>query len=590
MIILLKGLIASARQRALLALALTAAVGLTEGLTLLLLIPLLSLAGVNVEGSASSIAEWLGSAFGAFGVRPTLGVVLAVYVVLTVMQASLVRVRSIADTVAVQNYALALRSRLYTAIARAEWLVLSRIPTSKLTFALTTAVGEVEKGAHNLLFLIATGVVALVYGVVAFRVSAAMSAIVIGATLLVLIAQRAGVALGRKKGEEVTATAVELYSSASEQLGGLKTAKSYGNETRHLSHFLDVGREINRAQLGLTYAFANLRWQTTVGSVIALSVILFLAVGILHLPTASILVLLFLFSRLVPRMLSLQQTYQEISSVLPALDTIDALADECERSPESVDAHQAHLTVSESIELRGVSFKYDQASTARQLADIDLVIEAGTTVAIVGASGVGKSTIADILLGLIYPTEGTVRIDDAELDRSHIGSWRSQVGYVAQETFLFNESVRFNLDWASPGASELDMREALSNAAALEFVDRLPARLDTVIGERGVRLSGGERQRLSLARALLRRPRVLILDEATSALDSENEERIYSAIQRLHGEMTIVVITHRLATVRNADRIYVVDEGRVVAAGKWDDLVLGSERFRQLALKQGIAG
>jgi ATP-binding cassette subfamily C protein len=245
--------------------------------------------------------------------------------------------------------------------------------------------------------------------------------------------------------------------------------------------------------------------------------------------------------------------------------------------------------IEKGIELVDVSFSYSGNAQAPQLHSVSLSIPAGKTSAIVGASGAGKSTVADMLLGLIIPDAGTVSIDGRPLDESHLKSWREQIAYVAQDTFLFNDTVRFNLDWAAPGATEREMNDALASAAA-DFVSALPSGLDTVIGERGVRLSGGERQRLSLARALLRHPRVLILDEATSSLDSENEERIFRAIQRLHGEMTIVIITHRLSTIRSADVIHVLDAGRVVASGSWDELMaLEESRLRELSRSQGLA-
>ncbi|HEY0241836.1 MAG TPA: ABC transporter ATP-binding protein [Gemmatimonadaceae bacterium] len=586
MISLLRGLFAAAPGRATLALALTAAVGLTEGITLLLLLPLLQLAGVAVEGSLGSLSAKLASAFNAVGVPPTLASVLIVYVALTVMQATLVRARSLADTVAVQTYTLALRERLYSAIARAQWLVVSRIRSSDFTYGLTTAIDQVDKGANNLLYLIATTVVALVYAVVAIRVSTSMSAIVLGASVLLLIAERARTLLGRRRGQEMTTSTAALFATAAEQLGGLKTAKSYGHEERHLFLFVEVGRKVNAARIALTRAFASLRWQTTVGSVLALSVILYLAVEVFHLPTAAILLLLFVFSRLVPRIIALQQTFQEILSVVPALDTVQSLIDDCEAAPERTTTNQQPVMLDKGIALRNVSFSYTGNIALPQVHEVSLDIPAGKTTAIVGSSGAGKSTIADLLLGLITPQSGTVLIDDEVLDESHLKSWRGQVGYVAQDTFLFNDTVRFNLDWAAPGASEAEMNAALASAAAV-FVKTLPNGLDTVIGERGVRLSGGERQRLSLARALLRHPRVLILDEATSSLDSENEERIFRAIHRLHGALTIVIITHRVSTIRNADRIYVLDHGRLVDSGTFDELIEREDsRLRMLSRTQ----
>ena len=351
MISLLRGLFAAAPGRATLALALTAAVGLTEGITLLLLLPLLQLAGVAVEGSLGSLSAKLASAFNAVGVPPTLASVLIVYVALTVMQATLVRARSLADTVAVQTYTLALRERLYSAIARAQWLVVSRIRSSDFTYGLTTAIDQVDKGANNLLYLIATTVVALVYAVVAIRVSPSMSAIVLGASVLLLIAERARTLLGRRRGQEMTTSTAALFATAAEQLGGLKTAKSYGHEERHLFLFVEVGRKVNAARIALTRAFASLRWQTTVGSVLALSVILYLAVEVFHLPTAAILLLLFVFSRLVPRIIALQQTFQEILSVVPALDTVQSQIDDCEAAPERTTTNQQPVMLGHQVHL-----------------------------------------------------------------------------------------------------------------------------------------------------------------------------------------------------------------------------------------------
>lgn len=583
---LFKGILSANRGRALAAVALAILVGATEGATLLLLIPLLHLAGVS--SGASPVAGSLAGIFNRLSLTPTLSVVLLLYISLTIAQGLLARLQRVVDTEVIQNYALALRTRLYSSIARAEWLVVSRIRSSDFTFALTTAVDNAEHGAYSVLGFVSSSAVAIFYLALAVRLSPTMSAVVIGLGALLLLAERARVVLGKKAGGMVTSTTQDLFATAAEQLGGLKTAKSYGQEERHLSLFLDASDRLNKANLAMTRAFASLRLRLTIGSVIALSLILYLAVEVIVLPTASILLLLFLFSRLVPRLVNLQSTLQQVFSALPALETIDGLIEQCERFPEAPHQTKLPIALRNEIRLDDVSFSY--SGTTPQLMNLDLTIAAGDTTAVVGASGAGKSTFADMLLGLIVPSSGQILIDGVPLDSGHLESWRGQIGYVAQETFLFNETIRVNLDWAQPGASEQAMIAALRSAAAWEYVSSLPLGIDTIIGERGVRLSGGERQRLSLARALLRHPRLLILDEATSALDSENEIHIYRAVQALHGEATIVVITHRLATVRGADRIHVLDRGRLVASGSWEDLMKSNNpRFRELCQAQGIA-
>jgi ATP-binding cassette subfamily C protein len=225
------------------------------------------------------------------------------------------------------------------------------------------------------------------------------------------------------------------------------------------------------------------------------------------------------------------------------------------------------------IRFEGVSFAYNERYQHAALKDVNLVIPAGQTMAFCGRSGAGKTTLADILMGLIRPSAGRVLIDNTLLAGENIHHWRRSVGYVPQEPFLFNETVRANLLWAQPGATEQDLRAALRASAAEEFVDHLPSGLDTLVGDRGVRLSGGERQRLTMARALLGKPSILILDEATSSLDTENERLIQDAIHRLHGELTVVVIAHRVSTVRKADSIIVLNRGEIVEQGTWQALL-----------------
>ncbi len=236
-----------------------------------------------------------------------------------------------------------------------------------------------------------------------------------------------------------------------------------------------------------------------------------------------------------------------------------------------------------------VSFTYSggQSPVVR---GVDITIPAGRTVAIVGPSGAGKSTIADLLMGLMAPESGSIVVDGTPLDAARALAWREQVGYVAQDAFLFHDTVRANLLWARPEASEADLSEALRIAAADEFVARLPQGLETVVGDRGAALSQGERQRIAIARAILRRPRLLVLDEATNSLDSENEARILAALGRMRGALTTVLIAHRLSTIRWADLIYVVEDGRIVESGDWVSLSARLDsRLRNWCVAQGLA-
>jgi ATP-binding cassette subfamily C protein len=273
--------------------------------------------------------------------------------------------------------------------------------------------------------------------------------------------------------------------------------------------------------------------------------------------------------------------------MLPSFSRVMELQRRCEEAAETETKIYEKIDIGNRIKFNKVSFSYDGNTPV--IKDIDIAIKAGQTTAIVGPSGAGKTTIADLLMGLIVPNEGSILVDEKEFAPERTRAWREQIGYVPQDTFLFNDTVNANLLWANPAANEEEINQSLRFAAAVEFVNGLPKGLDTILGDRGVLVSGGERQRLALARALLRKPSLLILDEATSSLDSENEKRIQNAIEKLHGYMTILVISHRLSTIQGADLIHVVEEGRLVESGTWNELISKENgRLHAFCKAQGI--
>jgi len=263
--------------------------------------------------------------------------------------------------------------------------------------------------------------------------------------------------------------------------------------------------------------------------------------------------------QLVPPLKHLSELAGPITRGLAALDRGVALIDTS--LPERGGSFDPGRSAGH-VELRGVTLAY-RAGQRPALDRVDLEVRAGETVALVGPSGSGKSTVAALLPRFFDVTGGRITADGIDLRDVKLESLRKQIALVAQDTFLFHDTIRANLTWVRPEVSGDDINRALTLAMA-DFVHALPNGLDTVVGDRGVRLSGGERQRIALARALLRKPSLLILDEATSAIDRENEQRILDAIDRLHGSMTIVMITHRMAAVASADAVHVLDEGRIV--------------------------
>ena len=558
--------------RVALVLALMLLVSLIEGVGLILLIPLLGLTGINVQqGTVGAIDGFVSAAFNMAGLRPTLLSVLAVYVLITIALSFLQRWQTVSSASLEYDFVNRLRRRLYTTITNASWLSFTRDKASAFTHALTTELDRVDMATYSLLAMIVNAAVAAVYVLLALRLSVVMTVLVFVCGAVLLLVLKGKTRAARLRGEELSAATGEMYSAATEHLGGMKVVKAYNAEQRNISIFSEMTTRVAGIYSASARNYANVKFWFDTGAVLILGLILYVSLEMASMPVAGVLVLLFLFARIMPKLSTIQQNYQHFVHALPAFAAVREIEARCLAESDPVTTDAEPVLFRQSVKLDHVDFEYEPDGFRLQA--LDLTIPFGDMTAIVGQSGAGKSTIADLVMGLVAPGRGRVLIDGTALEARLIKSWRDQIGYVAQDTFLFHDTVRANLLWARPEATEEEMWQALKLAAADEFVKALPQGLETVLGDRGVRLSGGERQRIALARALLRKPQLLILDEATSALDSENEKRILAAIEELHGRLTILIIAHRLSTIRQADYIYLIERGRLIEHGDWTSLI-----------------
>lgn len=373
-------------------------------------------------------------------------------------------------------------------------------------------------------------------------------------------------------------------------LGGIATIKAFGaerRESRRVEAASDAYAAANRAAITLSAAFVPIiRVAILCGFMVTLVVGGHLTIeGTLEVGMYSVLV--FMTQRLLWPLTRLGETldlYQRgIASLRRILDLIDA--------PVAVRAGARELPLlpagsrGRAVTFADTRFVYrdgDGSVRTRVLDGLDLDVRSGETHAIVGPTGAGKSTVVKLLLRLYDAEDGTVAIDGVPVGELTFESLRGAIGYVGQDTFLFDGSVADNLRYGAPGVSDEQLRAAAEAAEAHEFVAALPHGYDTPVGERGVRLSGGQRQRLTIARALVRDPSILVLDEATSAVDNETEAAIQRSLLRVSRERTTIVIAHRLSTIRHADRIHVLDGGRVAEAGTHDELLARRGRYAAL--------
>ncbi len=324
-------------------------------------------------------------------------------------------------------------------------------------------------------------------------------------------------------------------------------------------------------------------------SVTLLIAMIVIEVVILGYPIGAVFVILLLFYRGVNQMLAVITNWQELIAyhgyVVSVDEELDALmANQVVEGPKSMSA-----TINqEEIEFSNLSFSFED-SQQPVIKNLSFTIAPNTTVALVGPSGAGKTTIVDLLTGLLLPQAGQIRIGSQLLRETRLNEWRSTIGYVAQDLTVFDDSVGNNICLFQEAATMPAIIEAAKKASAHQFIQALPQGYQTRIGDKGVRLSGGQKQRLFIARELYKNPELLILDEATSALDSESEQSIKDSIDQLRGKITVVIIAHRLSTIRDVDHIYVLDKGRVVEAGNYEDLVSSdSSKFAKMVELQNL--
>lgn len=371
----------------------------------------------------------------------------------------------------------------------------------------------------------------------------------------------------------------EITTTLHETITGVKIVKAFGMEEYENRKFLKQTQSFFKLILRMVRIRNSAPHITEVLSAIVGATMIYFGgqlVLIDHtLKASEFLAFLFAIFQMMPPIKELSSVNNRIQEASAAADRIFEVLD-TEPKIKNIDDPVVKEEFSNTIEFHDVSFHYDD-SDELILEKINLKVEKGRVLAIVGSSGAGKTTLVDLIPRFYDPTEGQISLDGIDIKDIRIEDLRRQMGIVTQETILFNETVRSNISYGIENCSEEKIIEAAKAANAHNFIVEMPNGYDTIIGEKGTKLSGGQRQRLSIARALLKNPPIMIFDEATSSLDNESEVLVQEAIERLMHDRTTFVIAHRLSTIRNADRIIVLDKGKIVQDGKHEELLKNEE-------------
>lgn len=535
---------------------------LSEGAAIITFLPVL-----QMVGSQGTTIDMSGMRFPGADLLPAvvpLGALLLLIIVLTALQALFNRSKAVYLSDLIHDFANHYRITLFRSVAEARWSHVSRIPRTRIEHALTGEIERLYLAAFLVLSILQNLVGLSLYFVLSLAISVPMTLLSYGFGLVALALMRPFRRLARHYGNRLQTRRERQLAAVSEFVGSLKMARSMNLEGRYLQLFSSI--------LGQTKADAReFTRQSTIGSglfqfavVSGAALFIWVALNWAQLDVARIVILLLLFMRTAPRFMGMQGALQQLMVDLPAWGAITRLQTELQDQQDpAMEGDAPAPAPRHEIRLEGVTWRFP-GEEREAVRDCSMSLAAGQLTVLMGPSGAGKSTVADIVMGLLEPQQGAVLVDGTPLRADQLRRWRDRTGYVAQEPFMIYGTIRDNMALAA-GKDVDDARilEVLDLASA-GFVRRLPAGLDTMMGDRGALLSGGERQRIAVARALLRNPDVLILDEATSALDWENEESLIRAITALRGRVTVLAITHRPAISRAADKVYMMDAGQVL--------------------------
>ncbi|MBI3571968.1 ABC transporter ATP-binding protein [Candidatus Kaiserbacteria bacterium] len=556
--------------------------GVLGGIGIGTIIPLFSYFSNQSSFAGNRISKLILGAFTAIGIEPNVVFLVSLIMATFIAKAAVVFWANRYGEKMAADYEESARGYIFGGLMRSRWGYLLQQKTGHLQRLIMDDASYAGLVLYYASALILFGVSLVTYLAVAFAISVKITALTFALGGILFFLLRRVFSETQRLSHALIAAEKEANQYVGENLSGGKVIKSLSVQPGVIGGAEGEFRTLRKWRMNIVWYKLIAGAFTEPVSFALIGVIFIFSYRISGFDFGSFAAIIYLIQKIFAYVQSLQSNIQSIYRYLPSLKAVLRVRDEIAENDER-ESGTVPFSFDNAIEFSKVTFGY--AGSKPLLNDVSFAIQKGSQTAIIGPSGSGKTTVADLLMRLFSPTGGAIMVDGIGIDTFSLSEWRKNVGYVSQETFLLNDTIRNNIKFYDATISDERVRESARIANILETIEELPHGFETVVGERGVKLSGGQRQRIALARVLARTPAVLVLDEATSALDAESEALIQKTLDSIRGTVTILFIAHRISTIQNADWILALDKGAVIEQGAPAHLLKDKDSyFRKMSL------
>ncbi|MGK5092507.1 ABC transporter ATP-binding protein [Deltaproteobacteria bacterium TL4] len=555
------------------------------GIGLTLFVPLLSQTGIGSGGDeiSSRVQQFLL----LLGISNTFRNILMLTVLVFVFKGAMQLVVGIVQSYVLANLTKNLRSRFMRKLTQLDYRQYIQHHTGFFTNLVTSEIIRTVSALHAFTQVITFGINVLIYLAVTFTIQPQFTTFAILAGFMVIFLLRSFSRLSREYSRRITEESGLLQQLLIQVLHAFKYLSATNRFESVLSRLIESICAYSQLEFRTTMLGKTLEALTEPIAVVCVSLVLFYHVDVQNQPIAPILVAMVLLQRIMNSLMMVNSQWQGFSAQIGGVEIVFNTESKIDEMKERYGASPFEA-LTQGIVLNQVSFSYGDKKILSQL---NITIPKHKTVALVGESGAGKSTLVDLITGILSPTEGTLWVDNIDLREINTLMYRQKIGYVTQEGIIFNDTVEHNISlWAQDdeGLAQKILRVGQQTHCD-EFVSKMEQGYASPLGDRGVKLSGGQKQRITIARELFKEPEILILDEATSALDAETEKFIQQSIDELKGQLTVIIIAHRISTIKNSDYIYVLDQGNVLEEGTFNELKAQKHsKFHKMCEMQGV--